>query len=91
MTITMATTAQKISEMMPYTFSRRHLDAVRVGRAENRLHGVQRARADVAEYDTESAELKRAPRGAAPLRPPRRARYRPANHSVRHHAAGLRC
>ena len=35
---------------------RRHLDAVRVRTAENRLHGIQRAGAEVAEHDAKRTD-----------------------------------
>ncbi len=48
-----------------------HLDVVRVGGVEDRLDGVQRARADVAEHDSQRTEFQCSPRGPAVHVPPR--------------------
>ena len=55
-TVTMIVTDQKISEMIPKMLSCGHLDRVRIARTEDRLDGVQRARADVPEDNSESTD-----------------------------------
>ena len=61
-------TDQKISEMIPKTLSVADRDRVRVVGVEDRLHRVERARADVAEDDAERADEQRPFRGAVPAR-----------------------
>ena len=59
LSVTTIVTAQKISEMIPKTLSVVAVTGMRVARVEDRLDGVERAGADVAEDDAEGADDQR--------------------------------
>ena len=67
LSVTMIVTDQKISEMIPKTLSVDAVTGMRVAGVEDRLDGVERAGADVAEDDAQGTDDERRLRRGAHL------------------------